>query len=141
MFSSTLSISEQRIPAYFLLWAFQPNNHAGSVKCGLVAEAAGAPYSSRRLCPGASQKILGSSLMPPIHAEGGFVPDLLFAADRPSQFFAGSDQGRITSLFKAIFLKKCPRRRVPFKRSGLVGLPMDTLTESLFHWCNIRKGE
>ena len=47
LFSSALGLPEQRIPAYFLLWAFQPNNHAGSVKNGLVAKAAGAPYSCR----------------------------------------------------------------------------------------------
>jgi hypothetical protein len=33
--SPASGLSEQRVPAYFLLWVFQPNNHAGSVKNGL----------------------------------------------------------------------------------------------------------
>ena len=98
-----------------------------------------------------------STLMPPIHADCGLVPvepavpvetlplvTICFANYLSLRFqFAGSDQGRITSVFKAI---KCARGgSVPFtrakrerlrgcetvtegngNRSGLAGFPMGT---------------
>ena len=45
----------------------------------------------------------------------------LYCSRQRSQFFAGSDQGRITSVFKAI--KSARVGSVPFKRRGLAGLP------------------
>ena len=48
----------------------------------------------------------------------------LCRSGRQSQFFAGSGQGRNTSVFKA--LESARVGSVPFKRGGLAGLPMGT---------------
>jgi len=99
--SPIFSLFEQRVPACFLLRVFQPNNHAGSIKYGpgggvvrrcpdrLTAAGVQARQRPRNFC--------GLPWVRPFTRKAG-----LCRSRRQSQFFAGSNQGRIPSLFKAI---------------------------------------
>ena len=81
---------------------------------------------------GTAQKCLRFALIPPIHAEGGFIR-CAACARRVSQFFAGSDQGRMASSLDVMNKGPETQRPIP-SRQGLPVFPREP-SGSMAHRC------